>query len=87
MNLLTEIRQAYYSCGMISEFHQLSEKIEQLAELAGSLRRENAQLRASLAAATTENADLARRIEEACQRVSALLEQIPAADEANEEAA
>lgn len=72
---------------MISEFHQLSEKIEQLAELTGSLRRENAELRASLAAATAENADLAKRIEEAYQRVSALLEQIPAADEANEETA
>jgi len=69
---------------MIAEFHQLSEKITQLAELAQSLRRENADLRLALASVTAENADLARRIEEAYQRVSALLDKIPALDEPNE---
>jgi cell division protein ZapB len=69
---------------MIAEFHQLSEKITQLAELAQSLRRENADLRLALASVTAENADLARRIEEAYQRVSALLDKIPASDEPNE---
>ncbi|RJF97971.1 DUF904 domain-containing protein [Noviherbaspirillum saxi] len=72
---------------MIAEFHQLSDKITQLAELAKSLRRENADLRANLASTAAENADLSRRIEEAYQRVSALLEKIPASDEANEEPA
>jgi cell division protein ZapB len=72
---------------MVSEFHQLSEKIVQLAELAQSLRRENADLRLTLASLTTENADLARRIEEAYQRVSALLDKIPTSDEQNEEPA
>jgi len=77
----------YYSDVMISDFHQLSEKIVKLAELAQSLRRENADLRLTLASLTAENADLAKRIEEAYKRVSALLDKIPAADEKDEEAA
>lgn len=84
---MTEIRLPLYSCGMISEFHQLSEKIDRLAELAQSLRRENADLRMSLASLTAENADLSRRIEEAYKRVSALLDKIPAPSESDEEAA
>ncbi|WP_414691476.1 DUF904 domain-containing protein [Noviherbaspirillum sp.] len=75
----------YYSDGMISDFHQLSEKIVKLAELAQSLRRENADLRLSLASLSAENADLARRIEEAYTRVSALLDKIPGGQ--NEEVA
>ncbi|WP_050463877.1 BRLZ domain containing protein [Herbaspirillum autotrophicum] len=64
---------------MSSEFHQLSDKVEQLAALAQSLRRENADLRLQLTAMTTENAVLAQRIDEAHQRVSQLLQQLPAA--------
>lgn len=71
---------------MISDFHQLSDKISQLAELAQALRRENADLRLNLATVAAENADLARRMEEAHQRVSALLERIPEAEQ-DEEAA
>lgn len=77
----------HYSDGMISDFHQLSEKIVKLAELAQSLRRENADLRLTLASVTAENADLAKRIEEAYKRVSALLDKIPSTDEQDEEAA
>ncbi|WP_334188358.1 DUF904 domain-containing protein [Noviherbaspirillum sp.] len=66
-----------YSCSMVSEFHLLSEKISRLAELVQNLRRENTDLRLGMAALTEENADLARRIQEAHQRVSALLEKIP----------
>ncbi|WP_422879639.1 DUF904 domain-containing protein [Noviherbaspirillum cavernae] len=84
---MTEIRLHNYSCRMVSEFHQLSEKISQLAELAHSLRRENADLRLGMAALTAENADLSSRIDEAYQRVAALLEKLPASDEQNEEAA
>ena len=88
MNLLTEIRRRYYSGRMISEFHQLSEKIDQLAELARSLRRENADLRRAMAALGEENADLVRRIQQAHERVAALLEKIPApAVDENEETA
>jgi cell division protein ZapB len=87
LNLLTEIRLPHYSGGMVSEFHQLSEKITQLAELAQSLRRDNADLRLTLTSLTTDNAELSKRIEEAYRRVSALLDKIPVQDEPNEEAA
>jgi cell division protein ZapB len=87
LNLLTEIQLHHYSCGMLSEFHQLSDKISHLAELAHSLRRENAELRLQVATLTAENADLSQRIQEASQRVMALLEKIPAPDEHKEEAA
>lgn len=78
LNLLTEKRLRLYSCGMISEFNQLSEKISQLAELAQALRRENADLRLNVAMLRAENADLSTRMREAQQRVAALLEKIPA---------
>ncbi|MBS0307903.1 MAG: DUF904 domain-containing protein [Proteobacteria bacterium] len=64
---------------MISEFHQLSEKISELAALTQALRRENAALRVGSAALTAENTDLARRMDEAHQRVAALLAQMSAA--------
>lgn len=66
-----------YSGGMISEFHQLSEKITQLAALADSLRRENGELRQYAATVTAENEELSSRMMEAHRRVSALLEKIP----------
>lgn len=69
---------------MISEFDLLSEKINQLAELAQSLRRENADLRLNIATVAAENADLSRRMLEAYQRVSALLEKIPVAEQDEE---
>jgi cell division protein ZapB len=67
----------HYSGGMISEFQSLSEKINQLAELAQSLRRENAELRLNVAATAAENADLSKRMQEAYKRISALLEKMP----------
>jgi FtsZ-binding cell division protein ZapB len=83
---LTEIHLHHYSGGMISEFHLLSEKINQLAELTRSLRRENADLRLNTAALAIENAELSRRMQQAHQRVSALLKKIPLSEE-DEEAA
>jgi cell division protein ZapB len=83
---LTEIRFALYSGGMISDFHYLSEKISQLAELARSLRQENADLRLTVTALTAESADLSKRMQEAYQRVATLLEQMPS-EQADEEAA
>jgi cell division protein ZapB len=62
---------------MISDFDQLSEKIRQLAELAQSLRRENADLRCQVSALTAEKAELTTRMQQAHQRVSTLLEAIP----------
>lgn len=84
MNWLTEIRLAHYSDEMISEFLSLSEKIDQLAELAQSLRRENAELRLHAAAVAAENAELSKRMAEAHIRVSALLEKIPVAGQDEE---
>jgi cell division protein ZapB len=80
LNLLTEIRLHHYSGGMISDFHQLYEKISQLAELAQSLRRENAELRLNAAALVAENAALSKRMQEAHVRVTALLDKIPVAE-------
>jgi cell division protein ZapB len=68
---------------MISDFQELSDKIAQLAELTQSLRRENAQLRQANSALVADNMGYQRRLSEAHDRVSALLEKIPApADEA-----
>ncbi len=67
---------------MISEFHQLSEKIGQLAELTHALRRENAELRLRVTGLQSENEELKQRIGEAHQRVAALLEKFPALPEA-----
>jgi len=64
---------------MSSEFHQLSEKVAQLAAMTQSLRRENADLRLNVAALATENAELSQRMDEAYQRVAALLEKLPVA--------
>ena len=63
---------------MIPEFQSLSEKINQLAELTLLLRQENADLRLRMAVLTTENAELSKRMQEASQRLAALLEIIPA---------
>jgi cell division protein ZapB len=83
---LTEIRKSHYSGKMISEFHQLVEKIGRLAELARTLRRENADLRLNLAALAAENAELSKRMQQAHERVSTLLDKIPALEQ-DEEAA
>ncbi len=77
MNLLTEIDLHLYSGEMTSEFQLLSEKIDQLAKLTQSLRRENAELRLNNVALTSANADLSLRMQEARQRVSTLLNNIP----------
>jgi len=65
-----------YSGGMISDFQELADKIEQLAELTHNLRRENAQLRQANAALVAENISYQHRLGEAHQRVTALLEKI-----------
>ena len=69
---------------MISEFKDLSDKINSLALLTTALRRENAQLRQSNALLASENAVYMERLSEAQRRVEALLATIP---EVTEEAA
>jgi cell division protein ZapB len=63
---------------MISEFQDLSDKIDRLAELTTSLRRENAILRQSNALLSAENIAFMERLAQAQQRVVALLEKMPA---------
>lgn len=65
---------------MISEFKDLSDKIDRLAAMTMSLRRENAQLRQVNALLANENATYMQRLSEAQQRVEALLASIPADD-------
>lgn len=55
---------------MISEFQDLSDKIDRLAELTLSLRQENAQLRQA-------NKFLCQTVAEAQRRIEVLLTQIP----------
>lgn len=64
---------------MISEFNDLSDKIDRLAELSLSLRRENATLRQSNALLAAENVAFMERLSEAQLRVEALLASIPGA--------
>ena len=64
---------------MISEFQDLSLKIDQLAELTAALRRENASLRQTNVELAAENANHRQRLAEARQRIGALIAQIPVA--------
>jgi regulator of replication initiation timing len=63
---------------MISEFQQLSRKIEQLAELAMTLRHENAELRRNLTLVSADHTLCKEKIRQAQQRIGALLAQLPA---------
>ncbi len=78
---------------MISEFQDLSDKIDRLAQLTQSLRAENYLLRQANSLLSAENLAFKQRLLEAQRRVEALLEQFPApeapalegdGDEANE---
>jgi exonuclease VII small subunit len=66
---------------MISEFQDLSDKIDRLAELTESLRRENAQLRESNKVLGDVNVACMTRLAEAQRRVEALIAQLPAPDD------
>ena len=63
---------------MISEFQDLSDKIERLAELVVSLRSENAQLRQTNLLLNEVNTALIERIVEVQHKVEAVIEQLPA---------
>lgn len=65
---------------MISEFQDLSDKINRLAELTQSLRRENAQLRHANKVLADENVAYMQRLTEAQRRVEGLLAHLPLAD-------
>jgi FtsZ-binding cell division protein ZapB len=76
---------------MISEFQDLSDKIDRLAQLTQSLRAENQLLRKANSLLGAENIAFKHRLREAQARVEALLEKFPApaaeaADEQGSEA-
>lgn len=70
---------------MISEFQDLSDKIDRLAQLAQSLRAENYLLRQANSLLSAENLAFKERLIEAQRRVESLLEQFPAPDDADPE--
>ena len=63
---------------MISEFQDLSDKIDRLAQLTQSLRAENYLLRQANTLLSAENLAFKERLIQAQHRVEALLEQFPA---------
>ena len=63
---------------MISEFQDLSDKIDRLAQLTQSLRAENHLLRQANHLLAGHNAAMVERLAQAQHRVEALLEQFPA---------
>ena len=63
---------------MISEFQDLSDKIDRLAQLTQSLRAENYLLRQANSLLSAENLAFKERLILAQTRVEALLEQFPA---------
>ncbi len=62
---------------MISEFQQLAKKVDQLAELSQTLRGENADLRLQVAELNAANSALSKRLSEAHERVTLVLEKLP----------
>jgi cell division protein ZapB len=65
---------------MISEFQELSDKIDRLAQLTQSLRSENYLLRQANALLSAENLDFKNRLLQAQQRVEAMLAQLEPAE-------
>ena len=57
---MTLLYRRHYSCGMISEFDLLSDKISKLVQLTQSLREQNADLRKQI---ETLDAEMRQRIE------------------------
>lgn len=66
---------------MISEFHDLSAKIDQLAEMTHALRRENAQLRQANTRLADENESYKWLLDRAQTRLSDLLAALPPDDQ------
>jgi len=77
VNRLTPNRLRLYSNVMISDFSLLAQKVSELAELTQFLRRENAAVRAESVTLAEQNAELRQRMQQAHERVAALLSRIP----------
>jgi cell division protein ZapB len=67
---------------MEAELKSLEGKIDQLIEVCQKLRSDNQQLRQQLAAALDQKRRMEEKIATATTRLEALLDQIPAEDEA-----
>ena len=80
--LVAKFRLPNYSDAMISDFKHLLEKIQQLADMAALLRRENADLRQQATTLQLHNAELSRRMQEAHERVLAVMRRLPQEDAA-----
>ena len=62
---------------MISEFQDLSDKIDRLAQLTQSLRAENYLLRQANTLLSAENLSFKERLLTAQQRIEAMLDELP----------
>jgi cell division protein ZapB len=62
---------------MLEDLDTLALKVSELAQLAQALRTENQQLRAQLAAASTELETLRNRVDQATERLEAVLDRLP----------
>ena len=71
---------------MISEFQDLSDKIDRLAQLTQALRSENYLLRQANTLLSAENVDFKNRLVAAQQRVEALLAHLEPAPETSDDA-
>jgi cell division protein ZapB len=71
---------------MISEFQDLSDKIDRLAQLTQSLRAENYLLRQANTLLSAENLAFKERLIEAQRRVEALLDELPKPPDASGDA-
>jgi cell division protein ZapB len=69
---------------MISEFQDLSDKIDRLAQLTQSLRAENYLLRQANTLLSAENLAFKERLIEAQRRVEALLDELPKPPDASD---
>jgi len=70
-----------YSVLMEAELTALDDKISQLVQLAQKLRKDNSQLRQSLASVQSENKRLSDKVDTAKARLEILLTQIPEGSE------
>jgi len=71
---------------MISEFQDLSDKIDRLAQLTQALRSENYLLRQANTLLSAENVDFKNRLIAAQQRVESLLAHLEPAPETTDDA-
>lgn len=70
---------------MISDFELLAEKVNQLADLTITLRKENTALRIRNAELVREQNMINERLQQARERITGLINRLPIADAKGEE--